>query len=1571
MKKIIITVSAIMPDNSVSFNITIEHENNRHGGQVSGANIVNKDLFRKLQLYFDSRKLNFVHIQAIEDNIIRFGASLFNTLFKGPEMVEYSNLLANLEDCCLHIIDMPRSKAFIPWSILYNPATKKMVIAEVSEFAIFYGREQVITNPIEGTLNVLVATARPSGTDDVPLRSISNLLFKNYQANKDIRLTFLRRPTFQHFSTVLEEGHRNGLNFQIVHFDGHGIYEESNSSSDTTGRSFLVFESAHGDHPNNISGSDLGPVLANAGVRLFVMNACRSDYRNSSAQNGHERTLLEELNFYGIDAIVGMKFDIGILSAKKFVKVFYEKLFLGAQVSAAFHQGLVAMLKDQRKTQRSRFFDMIVPTLIVNADIRFSRRRTGLIKKIKLAASFWTEFYHNRFYEVLDDLVLQIDRAFQRTNVVHVYGCLGSGKTELSKSYGEWAQSTKFCEGATYISAKHYTRFNKVTQLLGHITLKKSHLLVFDDADDAHDAFWDEEILLNLKNIKILFMTRSGRLKSISKNVYRIQAALDFTASISLIENFIFEKKGLLDSVNLEILIKRSRGNFLMCIYFSHLLEQFFKRNILPSTLSNFLDFEISGFTLPKARINQFRNWFAKEELYLLLHLHVFGEYFSIEIVREVVRFLKIKVESLEFIGKLRDMGLLVEGLPGYAWKLHPYITPQLRSDFEKQELAEQNKFIEFINKFFFPKGVVISDPLLNKIVRENAAYICRCAIRQQFKQGLYLYLDVCKQDLPIKNEEWVDMVLKAYRLICTEPLSEDEKLLNLDFLVCNRVLITKHYVELCNYRLEFELTVETYKTLVYVAEVIFLDFETSSKLSDATRFTFLNLLFLYSETLQTLSAVVTETDLKRESLIELILRCFSEYCKYISSMDKASAKWDSALDRIAIQNAGLRGLQIMEFREWYANLCAKRRLFFNRQTTKSAKFADYFERMTEMMPADEVFISRSFFCQLSMLSNEEQTRRLIEQFDSFTPLETILGKNWLKHLEALLAFYTSTPVTGILQHQSLDHTTKRILKFIKVKMYFWVLKQEDLNLLLDVAIISNPDIFLYFVDTRIKELRSFRNSETDKLLEYSEFLYGSIDRWFPGASTTRFELDTELLTKALLKGQMNEAFSLYEQHFEVSDSPQEKLRVAILKINFLSFLYLVGDLDAQLLPYGTYLREYIEQEINRINDELLPVFKGSKDEKKQQYLRFQKSNSFKSNYLFRTSVIQISLENWNKVMSTLSDITLSLADHIKEDKYVFISTQKVWESVLRLTKMREDNDSSFWNSNREIQKHIFETEFLLLNCYCFLLFNQNQKFRWRELVTVTKYFIEMLKGNTRFTMMHFKTDEEMDVLTHEIDEKINALIHCVAVEIQSRFKNDDYSDPTFIIQCCDLIIDFFQGGEIKLDKISDLDYGVDKWNKEFIISQKAKYLLYLLHASLTENISKKTVENALRNIESIKKLYAAAQLDNLSIIPSSTLTFHDYKVYWYYQLICGVAPEIITKMGVGEMDDVVKTLKKEIDKPQSIMFEHLKINREEFSNHIHRIGYFNGENYKKLTEEWSAKLGIVFENVTEKILDC
>ena len=366
-------------------------------------------------------------------------------------------------------------------------------------------------------LRVLLVISRPR-VIDVAFRSVARQLARLQDDGSTLRLDVLRPPEFAQLTRVLEAARAAGEPYHVVHFDGHGVWADpadkgwlrrlvpgaegwSLVSPQRPGaHGYLLFEDPR--RPGGlqlVDGPALGTLLADAGVPLLVLNACRSAHADTPAAAGpgagdpHGRiraygSLALEVMDAGVAGVVAMRYDVYVGTAARFAADVYAGLLAGQSLGAAVTAGRRQLAARPADEPAVPVQDWVVPVAYEAAPLHLAcgqaaaprvRGVTGAGKPGDALPSPPDPGFFGR-----DDVILALDRAFGSQPVVLLHGEAGVGKTAVAAEFGRWYQRTGGVHGPVL-----YTR---LSQHPTPAALAAQLAAAFATDLAAHGLSWDQ-----------------------------------------------------------------------------------------------------------------------------------------------------------------------------------------------------------------------------------------------------------------------------------------------------------------------------------------------------------------------------------------------------------------------------------------------------------------------------------------------------------------------------------------------------------------------------------------------------------------------------------------------------------------------------------------------------------------------------------------------------------------------------------------------------------------------------------------------------------------------------------------------------------------------------------------------------------------------------------------------------------------------------------------------------------------------------------------------------------------------
>ena len=240
------------------------------------------------------------------------------------------------------------------------------------------------------------------------------------------------------------------------------------------GQGVLVFENFDGSE-QIVTAAQIAQNLADCGVPIFVLNACKS------AQEGEDKfsSVATRLVSLGAKGVVAMAYTVYAVAAKHFIGRLYGELVNGKNLSQAVAAGRKAVLNQpQRPSPKGDKIlrDWIVPVLYQQESYTpFIPEDDGDILDIDAfleseeTVTQLVGFPDEGAYGFIgrDYDILRLERGFRQNNIVLLQGMGGVGKTELSGGFARWLEETQGRTGKIFfVSFEHgATLINVISQV--------------------------------------------------------------------------------------------------------------------------------------------------------------------------------------------------------------------------------------------------------------------------------------------------------------------------------------------------------------------------------------------------------------------------------------------------------------------------------------------------------------------------------------------------------------------------------------------------------------------------------------------------------------------------------------------------------------------------------------------------------------------------------------------------------------------------------------------------------------------------------------------------------------------------------------------------------------------------------------------------------------------------------------------------------------------------------------------------------------------------------------------------
>lgn len=323
-------------------------------------------------------------------------------------------------------------------------------------------------------IRVLLVSPRPSDVGYIDHRiSALPLVAAIEELGALVDLTILSPPNFPALEMALGQ-----KQFDVIHFDGHGIYDPR------LGLGALCFEDPQDNEKHsNIDAQKLAEVIRDHRVPLVFLEACQSAQSELDPTTSVAAALLQE----GVTSVVAMTHSVLVVTACRFVTAFYRELARGARIGSAMLAGQQALHSNSFRLQvmgagALHLQDWFVPVLYQEKeDLRLvSRLPAAQVKELQAKQrrrSFGRlmdekERMQHEFVGRSRDL-LKLERMLlgEKQDWLHRYvvvrGRGGEGKTTIAVELAHWLTRTNRFDRAAFVSLEQYTDARGVLDEIG------------------------------------------------------------------------------------------------------------------------------------------------------------------------------------------------------------------------------------------------------------------------------------------------------------------------------------------------------------------------------------------------------------------------------------------------------------------------------------------------------------------------------------------------------------------------------------------------------------------------------------------------------------------------------------------------------------------------------------------------------------------------------------------------------------------------------------------------------------------------------------------------------------------------------------------------------------------------------------------------------------------------------------------------------------------------------------------------------------------------------------------------
>lgn len=332
------------------------------------------------------------------------------------------------------------------------------------------------------------------------------------------RLTVLQPPTYAALEKALLAAADQGEPFDVVHFDGHGVYDRR------LGLGGLCFEDP-GDEGmweerrlDFVDAGTLAGLVRAHRIPLVFLEACESAVAEMDPTASVAAKLLDE----GVTSVVAMSHSVLVETSRRFVEAFYAELAQGARVGRAMLAGQQALFNDSRRGKilgagELKLQDWFVPVLYQeerDPQLLTPNLPEEEVKKRTLSLGALPEPPEHHFQGRSREL-LALERLLHREPWAVVRGTGGQGKTTLAAELARWLTRTARFARAAFVRLEHHRQAQAVLDTLGHQLLPEGatySVAQFPSLDEAlkpvERALRDQPTIIVLDNCESILPER-------------------------------------------------------------------------------------------------------------------------------------------------------------------------------------------------------------------------------------------------------------------------------------------------------------------------------------------------------------------------------------------------------------------------------------------------------------------------------------------------------------------------------------------------------------------------------------------------------------------------------------------------------------------------------------------------------------------------------------------------------------------------------------------------------------------------------------------------------------------------------------------------------------------------------------------------------------------------------------------------------------------------------------------------------------------------------------------------------
>lgn len=331
--------------------------------------------------------------------------------------------------------------------------------------------DRVVRDGVALPLRLLLIVSRPRNAGFLDPRCSASAIFASL-SGVPVEIVLCEPPTRDRLEEMIAGAFEQGRPYHIVHFDGHGQFDGKQ------GIGYLCFESSD-QKSAPITGLDLGDLLSRFGVRLVILEACRtSSVGDRTALSSVAPAILSK----GMESVLAFSHSVHVKAAEIFTSSFYRGLAGGQSVGQT-----VAAAREALHEAPNRFLfagpdspsvpiqDWLILQLYQGSWdpvlIDPSRMEAPCAPPTAAESGSMLHFFPPSppyGFQGRSREIFIIERAFNLFPAIVVSGMGGMGKTCLAQEIAKWGLQTGRFEEAVFLGLTVAPGVQSLVTGLGH-----------------------------------------------------------------------------------------------------------------------------------------------------------------------------------------------------------------------------------------------------------------------------------------------------------------------------------------------------------------------------------------------------------------------------------------------------------------------------------------------------------------------------------------------------------------------------------------------------------------------------------------------------------------------------------------------------------------------------------------------------------------------------------------------------------------------------------------------------------------------------------------------------------------------------------------------------------------------------------------------------------------------------------------------------------------------------------------------------------------------------------------------